>query len=79
LKKGNNRFIIYSGGNALLKTLRNKKKDKKERDEKRFVTGFLKRIEQEHDYIAEEIEAARPKIREMSTMKPEDALRRLTI
>ena len=62
-----------------MKPLRNKKKDTREKETKQFVVSFLKLIDEKRDDIAEKIKEERPKIEEMSTMKPEDALRKLTI
>ena len=62
-----------------MKFLRNKKKDKRERELKQFVTGCLKLTEEKRDQIAEKIEEERPKFREMSTIKPLDGLRRINI
>jgi hypothetical protein len=62
-----------------LKTLRNKKKDKKEEELREFVRKCLKAIDDNREEIASAIEKERWKFREMSTPKFPDDYRKMTI
>lgn len=62
-----------------MKPLRDERKDEKDEELRKFVNRFLKLIDEKRDDIAKRIEEERPRIREMSTMKPLDGLRKMTI